>query len=116
VPASGCALADRARPACLRRASNKRPSGSIQPAGDCRIGDSDLSESVYLRLLSHLVRAVATMVAALSMLVGAASAAVPAWTTYRHDAARSGIDPESTSPLPPVQAWQSKTLDASIYA
>jgi outer membrane protein assembly factor BamB len=58
----------------------------------------------------------ATVIAAMSLLVGSASAAVPAWTTYRHDASRSGIDPESTSPLPPVQAWQSTTLDGSVYA
>jgi outer membrane protein assembly factor BamB len=46
---------------------------------------------------------------------GTALAAVPAWTTYRHDAARSGIDPDSGSPVTPTQAWQSVALDGAIY-
>jgi outer membrane protein assembly factor BamB len=45
-----------------------------------------------------------------------ATAAVPAWTTYRHDAARSGIDPDSTSPVTPAQAWQTQPLDGEVYA
>lgn len=44
-----------------------------------------------------------------------AGAAVPAWTTYRHDAARSGIDPDSTSPVTPSQAWQTPALDGEVY-
>jgi polyvinyl alcohol dehydrogenase (cytochrome) len=40
---------------------------------------------------------------------------VPAWTTYRHDAARSGIDPDSTSPIAPTQAWQTGALDGAVY-
>jgi outer membrane protein assembly factor BamB len=46
---------------------------------------------------------------------GAAAAAGPAWTTYRHDAARSGIDPDSTSPVSPSQIWQSQFLDGPVY-
>ncbi|MGD0454359.1 MAG: Ig-like domain repeat protein [Solirubrobacteraceae bacterium] len=57
----------------------------------------------------------ALLFAALSLFAGAASGAIPAWTTYRHDTERSGIDPESTSPLPPAQLWQTGTLDGSIY-
>ena len=60
--------------------------------------------------------AAAPALAALSLLAGAADGAIPAWTTYRHDAARSGVDPDSTSPLLPSQAWQSVTLDGSVYA
>lgn len=45
-----------------------------------------------------------------------ATAAVPAWTTYRHDAARSGIDPDSTSPVTPSQVWQTPALDGEVYA
>jgi outer membrane protein assembly factor BamB len=45
-----------------------------------------------------------------------AGAAVPAWTTYRHDAARSGIDPDSASPVTPSQAWQTPSLDGEVYA
>jgi outer membrane protein assembly factor BamB len=51
---------------------------------------------------------------ALCALAGAARAAVPAWTTYRHDAAGSGIDPDSTSPVAPAQAWQA-ALDGKVY-
>ncbi len=29
---------------------------------------------------------------------------------------RSGIDPDSSSPLPPTQAWQSSPLDGDVYA
>jgi hypothetical protein len=44
-----------------------------------------------------------------------ASAAGPAWTTYRHDAARSGVDPDSANPVSPSQAWQTPALDGQIY-
>ncbi|HEV3129263.1 MAG TPA: PQQ-binding-like beta-propeller repeat protein, partial [Solirubrobacteraceae bacterium] len=44
-----------------------------------------------------------------------AAAAGPAWTTYRHDGARSGIDPDSTSPVAPTQAWQSPALDGPVW-
>ena len=44
-----------------------------------------------------------------------ASAAPPAWTTYRHDMLRSGVDPDSTSPVAPTQVWQTAALDGSVY-
>lgn len=44
-----------------------------------------------------------------------AGAAVPAWTTYHHDSARSGIDPDSTSPVTPTQVWQTPALDGQIW-
>jgi outer membrane protein assembly factor BamB len=44
-----------------------------------------------------------------------AAAATPAWTTYRHDAQRTGIDPDSTSPVAPTQRWQSTPLDGAVY-
>jgi outer membrane protein assembly factor BamB len=44
-----------------------------------------------------------------------AAAAIPAWTTYRHDAARTGIDPDSTSPVTPSQSWQTPSLDGEVY-
>jgi outer membrane protein assembly factor BamB len=47
--------------------------------------------------------------------VGRAAAAVPAWTSYRHDAARSGIDPDSTRPVSPSQTWQTPALDGEVY-
>lgn len=43
------------------------------------------------------------------------AATTPAWTTYHYDASRSGIDPDSTSPVTPTQAWQSTTLDGAVY-
>jgi outer membrane protein assembly factor BamB len=43
-------------------------------------------------------------------------ASLPAWTTYHHDAARSGVDPDSTSPVPPTQIWQSAALDGKVWA
>jgi outer membrane protein assembly factor BamB len=53
---------------------------------------------------------------ALGALAGTADGAVPSWTTYHHDAARSGIDPDSTSPLAPAQAWQTPALDGPIWS
>jgi outer membrane protein assembly factor BamB len=44
-----------------------------------------------------------------------ASAAIPAWTTYHHDAARSGIDPDSSTPVSPTQLWQTPTLQGHIW-
>ena len=53
---------------------------------------------------------------AVQAVLGAyAAAAVPAWTTYRHDAARSGIDPDSSGPVTPSQAWQTPALDGEVY-
>jgi outer membrane protein assembly factor BamB len=49
------------------------------------------------------------------MGAGTASAAVPAWTTYHHDAVRSGIDPDSSSPVAPSQVWQSAALDGTVF-
>ncbi len=57
-------------------------------------------------------------VAALAIAVCAAPAparAEPAWTTYHRDAARSGYDPEETSPIVPVLAWQTVNLGAPIW-
>jgi polyvinyl alcohol dehydrogenase (cytochrome) len=59
---------------------------------------------------------VAVALAAQAVPGAYAGAAVPAWTTYRHDAARSGIDPDSTSPVTPSQAWQTPSLDGQVYA
>jgi outer membrane protein assembly factor BamB len=50
-------------------------------------------------------------------LCPAAAAAIPAWTTYHRDGLRSGFDPDSSSPLPPTELWQSApALDGDIYA
>jgi polyvinyl alcohol dehydrogenase (cytochrome) len=52
---------------------------------------------------------------ALAALTPTASASVPAWTTYRHDAGRSGIDPDSGRPVTPAQIWQTDALDGEVY-
>lgn len=65
------------------------------------------------RFLLPLVMAVTLTVQA--VLGAYAAAAVPAWTTYRHDAARSGMDPDSTSPVTPLPAWQTPALDGEVY-
>lgn len=57
-----------------------------------------------------------TVAVAVQLLGAAYASAAPAWTTYRHDAARSGIDPDSTNPLPPSQSWQTPALDGAVYA
>ena len=55
----------------------------------------------HLPLLTRVAIGAASTLAALLLFAGSANGAFPAWTTYRHDAARSGIDPDSTLPLPP---------------
>jgi outer membrane protein assembly factor BamB len=60
-------------------------------------------------------RFVALACVSLCVTAGVAAAATPSWTTYRHDGARSGTDPDSTSPVAPTQAWQSGALDGAVY-
>src|SRR5947209_12983147 len=51
----------------------------------------------------------------IALLAGTpAAAATPSWTTYRHDGQRSGIDPDSTSPVAPTRRWQTP-LDGQVY-
>jgi polyvinyl alcohol dehydrogenase (cytochrome) len=65
------------------------------------------------RLLQALVIAA---VFGFQALVGSyAQAAAPAWTTYRHDASRSGIDADSTASVTPALAWQTPALDGEVY-
>jgi outer membrane protein assembly factor BamB len=59
--------------------------------------------------------AAAVACAAVGLLPATADAGVPAWTTYHHDSARSGIDPDSTSPVTPTQVWQTPALDGQIW-
>ena len=44
-----------------------------------------------------------------------AAAGEAAWTTYHHDAERTGNDPEALSPLAPKLSWQSPDLGAPIW-
>lgn len=61
------------------------------------------------------------MLAACAVLAACASLARPAfaepsWTTYHHDAARSGYEPEAGTPLAPTLAWHSQDLGAPIWS
>jgi outer membrane protein assembly factor BamB len=67
-------------------------------------------------IIHHRGALVLVLAAALAVTAVPAGAALPAWTTYRHDAARSGIDPDSTSPVTPSQTWQTPALDGEVYA
>lgn len=49
-------------------------------------------------------------------VVSAPAYGEPEWTTYHHDAARSGIDPESSQPVAPTRLWQTAALDGVIWA
>jgi outer membrane protein assembly factor BamB len=51
----------------------------------------------------------------LCALASPASAALPLWTTYHRDAQRTGVDPDSSSPLSPSQLWRTRVLDGQIY-
>ncbi|MBA3807548.1 MAG: PQQ-binding-like beta-propeller repeat protein [Solirubrobacterales bacterium] len=70
-------------------------------------------------LLSHgRVAVLATLAACLLWTGGPLTAnagAEAAWTTYHHDAARSGADPDATNPVPPSFAWQSVDLGAPLW-
>jgi outer membrane protein assembly factor BamB len=53
----------------------------------------------------------------LALASSAATAAVPAWTTYDHDGARSATDPDSATPVAPTAAWSTAAqLDGAVYA
>jgi outer membrane protein assembly factor BamB len=60
--------------------------------------------------------AVAIALAALLPFASAARGAVSEWTTYHHDGSRGGVDPDSSSPVPPARTWQAGPLDGNVYA
>ena len=78
----------------------------------------ELSRAVAGRLPAVIaVALVAGLIVAGGAFAGGAVAATPAWTTYDHDAQRSGTDPDSTSPLPPTPAWPGRAqLDGQVFA
>ena len=53
----------------------------------------------------------------LAVAASAASSAAPEWLSYRHDAAGTGIDPDSpaAAAVTPTQAWQTPQLDGAVY-
>ena len=46
----------------------------------------------------------------------AAWSAIPGWTSYDHDGARSATDPDSGAPVTPTPAWGPAQLDGDVYA
>jgi outer membrane protein assembly factor BamB len=52
----------------------------------------------------------------IALLASVAWSAVPAWTTYDHDGARSATDPDSGSPVAPAPAWGPLAVDGDVYA
>lgn len=60
-------------------------------------------------------RAIALAGALLALAAPAALGAGPQWTTYHRDAARSGVDPESTAALRPSRLWETQELDGAVW-
>lgn len=65
---------------------------------------------VWRWLLASLLAAI------LASALSPAAGAEPMWTTYHHDAQRSGYDPEATQPIEPQLAWHSVDLGAPIWS
>jgi polyvinyl alcohol dehydrogenase (cytochrome) len=97
------------------------PSGSPVAgtrSGQCEtVPDDDRTAARARSVLRRrwTVAAFALALALAAALPAAAGAAVPAWTTYHHDAERTGADPDGTSPLPPSLSWHSPDLGAPIW-
>src|SRR6185437_11141709 len=75
---------------------------------------------IYITAMSaarHAAGLLGLAAAAIAFLlpVAHACATTPAWTTYHRDAARTGADPDGTSPLAPTVAWQSPGLGAQMW-
>lgn len=63
-------------------------------------------------------RALALVLTGIALVLSvcvATARANPAWTTYHRDPARSGVDPDGTSPITPTLAWQSPSLGAAMW-
>jgi hypothetical protein len=59
---------------------------------------------------------IAVVVGMVALSATVAWGAVPAWTTYDHDGARSATDPDSGSPVTPAPAWGPVQVDGGVYA
>jgi outer membrane protein assembly factor BamB len=66
--------------------------------------------ALYLSAIA-LVLSVAVLVHSPAVAAGGE----PAWTSYHHDAERSGSDPDAVSPVTPALSWQSPNLGAPIW-
>jgi outer membrane protein assembly factor BamB len=58
----------------------------------------------------------AVAVALVALACSAAGAAIPGWTSYDHDGARSATDPDSGAPVTPTAAWGPAQVDGDVYA
>jgi outer membrane protein assembly factor BamB len=68
-------------------------------------------------LIRSLARTFALLLSLAAVAAAAQSAAAePAWTTYHHDPARSGYEPEGGSPLAPALTWHTADLGAPIWS
>lgn len=65
--------------------------------------------------VARLTCLVLVLATALLLSADAAVAGEPAWTTYHHDAQRTGGDPDAVSPLTPSLSWESPDLGAPIW-
>jgi len=97
---------------CPRPRETRSVATFTQPGRAAQVTGS-LVALIRRRLLSRLV--IAAVVGVQALVAASAQAAAPAWTTYRHDAARSGIDPDSTVPVMPAPAWQTPAPDGEVY-
>ncbi|HEY5428162.1 MAG TPA: Ig-like domain repeat protein [Solirubrobacteraceae bacterium] len=70
-----------------------------------------------LLIIIRVTGLLAAAIAVLALTSSMATAAVPAWTTYDHDGARSGTDPDSAAPTAPTAAWGAPAqLDGSVWS
>src|SRR5436190_22224331 len=66
-----------------------------------------------IRLLGRLGRVI--ILAVLLSAVWGCASAWASWTTYRGDAARSGVDSSGSGSVPFASAWTSASLDGTVY-
>ncbi len=67
-----------------------------------------------LALLATLLTVLSSILLA-GPVLGQRALAAADWTTYHHDAGRSGVDPEPGKPVTPTLSWQSSELGAPIW-
>jgi outer membrane protein assembly factor BamB len=75
----------------------------------------DTGRRARCRLLRRAL-ALPVLACLLAACAPAPARAEPSWPTYHRDAGRSGLDPDVSEPIAPVQAWQSPSLGAPIWS
>ena len=75
------------------------------------------TRATWLDIVTRATRLAIVTGALLALGVAGATAAVPGWTTYDHDSARSATDPDSTAAVTPTAAWSAAVpLDGPVWA